>query len=330
MLAQGYEAVLPQICESERLYVTPKLDGIRCIAAFDPSAGDICYSSRNGACLECCDHLSAALMPLFARDPTLVLDGELYTPELPFEDISGAVRRTRKHATAETLATQRLLRYFAFDVMYAKDLHNGRTAASAKVSGAPFGRRLEVLRGLIPQDGCSRPWDVTKKLPQPLFHVPAESFVASKGAANVAQAVDLALKKWMDKGFEGVMVRRDAFPYEFGTRSLGLLKYKRFEEAEFTILDVLEGKGRLKGRAGGIVCALTPLGKASTTPSRAAGTFVATPKAGLEQRALLLKRKKELIGKALTVQFQEYSRDGVPRFPIAKGVRGSADGSDWF
>ena len=33
----------------------------------------------------------------------------------------------------------------------------------------------------------------------------------------------------------------------------------------------------------------------------------------------------DYIGQLLTVKFQEYTEDGVPRFPVAKGFREEAD-----
>ena len=50
-------------------------------------------------------------------------------------------------------------------------------------------------------------------------------------------------------------------------------------------------------------------------------TFAVRPKGTFESRNKLFLEANLHIGKLLTVIFQEYSNDGIPRFPIGKGIR---------
>lgn len=53
-------------------------------------------------------------------------------------------------------------------------------------------------------------------------------------------------------GLEGIMINRD-MPYEF-KRSKGLLKYKKFNTIDLTIVDFKEGEGKYVGTLGAIGC----------------------------------------------------------------------------
>ena len=64
----------------------PKLDGVRCIARKDG------LFSRDGNPITTQPHIEAALAPLFAAEPDLVLDGELWLPGTGLADIAKAAR----------------------------------------------------------------------------------------------------------------------------------------------------------------------------------------------------------------------------------------------
>jgi DNA ligase-1 len=57
------------------------------------------------------------------------------------------------------------------------------------------------------------------------------------------EEVDALEQRFIEEGYEGAMRRTDA-PYEF-KRSANLLKIKRFEDSEFEVLGIEEGRGKL-------------------------------------------------------------------------------------
>jgi DNA ligase-1 len=116
----------------------------------------------------------------------------------------------------------------------------------------------------------------------------------------------------VELGYEGIMLRNlDDSGYEEGHRSDNLLKVKIFEDAEFKILGVEEGRGRLQGHVGAFVL-MTPGGVEF--------------RAKLDGAQALLKKyfenPKLWRGKQATVKFQGVTnKNSVPRFPVMKAVR---------
>lgn len=112
---------------------------------------------------------------------------------------------------------------------------------------------------------------------------------------------------YIARGFEGAMLRNMYAKYKEG-RSFDLLKLKDMQDAEYTILDIIEGRGKMKG------CAIF----VCDTPS---GPFTVKMKGTLKSLEEYLNNKVAYIGKRLTVQFQELSTKGIPRFPVGLRVR---------
>lgn len=116
------------------------------------------------------------------------------------------------------------------------------------------------------------------------------------------------LERFLVEGYEGLMYRSHSGLYE-GKRSHGLLKVKTFRDEEFKVVGVEEGNGKLQGKAGAIWC-LTRDGK----------RFKAKMQGSLESLTdYLVNFEKKYMSGNLTVRFQNYTPDGIPRFPV--GVR---------
>jgi DNA ligase-1 len=114
---------------------------------------------------------------------------------------------------------------------------------------------------------------------------------------------------WEEQGYEGSMVRDKKCTYQKGYRSTYLLKVKKFVTEEFEIIGGYEGVGTHKGACTFIV--KTEDGK----------EFHACPKGTMEQKRKYFEELDTLIGKMLTVQYQELSKDGIPRFPVGIAIR---------
>lgn len=113
----------------------------------------------------------------------------------------------------------------------------------------------------------------------------------------------------LERGYEGAMLRHgDAF-YEAGKRSSSLLKVKTFLDAEFEIVEILEGRGDCKGMAR-FICD-TGLGNQKTFEVLAHGPH--------PHKRIYWRTRDRWLGKMLTVKFQEWTTSDPPtlRFPVA-------------
>jgi DNA ligase-1 len=114
---------------------------------------------------------------------------------------------------------------------------------------------------------------------------------------------------FVTQGYEGGMVKNSASPYE-NKRSYHIQKLKSMQDAEFRIVDAEEGRGKLARHVGSFVCEM-PNGQ----------RFNAKLKGKLDYLAHLFENPAEWQGKLLTVQYQNLSPDGVPRFPVGVAIR---------
>lgn len=322
MLAQKWELVAKLLQgNTSKLLASPKIDGIRCIVGYNQERDELQFFSRGGIILECCHGLVPRLKPLFKADPKLMLDGEIFAPKCNFEQLSGLVRRLANKTTPEIKNRQAaLLEFFAFDIMYSSRLKDN----------APFSERYQLLKELIPTCGAKRISNYQhdehrKKMIRREFHAAEKADNSSDRVFHVPAAMVLpheindVLKEGCAQGFEGLMIRRPEFPYEHGKRSFGLLKFKEMHDAEFKVVDTIPGEGKFKNSLGAFVCV-----------TKDGHRFHAPPKVSTAQRTRMWKQRNQYIGKWLTIQYQELSSQDIPRFPIAKCVRGGDDTSEWL
>lgn len=116
-----------------------------------------------------------------------------------------------------------------------------------------------------------------------------------------------ASARFVQAGYEGAMLRRADSPGKL-KRSKNLLKIKSFKDAEATIVGVVEGNGKLEGMLGTLEC------------RTAAGVeFEIGTGFNDAERTKLWKMK--LVGKHVNYKYFELTNDGVPRFPVFRGLR---------
>lgn len=114
---------------------------------------------------------------------------------------------------------------------------------------------------------------------------------------------------FVNMGYEGIMVRNAYGVYQPGKRSTDLLKFKTFETEEFKIVGVHEGTGRDVG---------TPVWECETTGGE---RFSVRPEGTMEKRREHFNESARILGKMLTVRYQNMTAAGVPRFPIGLAIR---------
>lgn len=123
---------------------------------------------------------------------------------------------------------------------------------------------------------------------------------------------DLVLEyhaEFVRAGYEGIMIRDRGSSYTLAERSNQLLKYKSFQTEEFPIVGAEEAVGKDKGTV--VWICQTPAGN----------TFSARPKGTHSQRTEWFQNYHKYHGKMLTVQFQNFTDGGAPRFPVGVAIR---------
>jgi len=115
-------------------------------------------------------------------------------------------------------------------------------------------------------------------------------------------------KQYVKEGFEGTMIRNANGLYRFDFASIDLQKYKDFIDAEFMIIGGKDGTGSDKG------CVIFKV-------QNGTGSFDVRPKGTVKERQKMFNDLPDLIGKQLTVRYQELSEDGVPIFPVGLAIR---------
>lgn len=144
-------------------------------------------------------------------------------------------------------------------------------------------------------------------------NAPANVKVVNTLLCRTEEEVNKNHKKFVSNGYEGTMIRNPHMVYEIGKRSYSLLKLKDFQDAEYRIVDIIDGDGSDKNLA--IFILETDSGN----------RFNCRPEGSQENRADLYINRPKLIGKYLTVRFFELSKDGIPIFPVGVGIRDLKD-----
>ena len=285
--------------------VQPKYDGLRCYMCLEDGA--IVMKSRNGKPFVSCKHLTdnPFIKSIFDNNPDIILDGELYNHELKndFNKIVSLVKKSKP--TEEDLKeSEKLVQYHIFDVFYKNDAGLTYSQRNKK-----FVDEFDSLAGQSDDlNALSLYYKLVFKYNYPKTGLEKLTTVAE----NEGDAENL-LEFYIGEGYEGIMLKKDV-PYFFG-RSTDLLKYKRFKDSEYKILDFEEGKGNLAGIAAAVIC-VADNGE----------TFKAGVTGTQEYAKDLFANKGDYIGKLATIKYQELTpekdgKGGVPRFGKMMSIR---------
>jgi DNA ligase-1 len=300
MLAQKYNDFVKKNKKFDYengVFTQPKLDGIRCLPKFKKLQTSLW--TRTGKPITSCEHVRQGMLMLFAGYENCVFDGELYNHDLKddFNQITSLVRKVDPNDEERDLAT-RMVQYHIYD-MY-----------DPRHPDAPFLLRkmeLDHIFSKIPLESDIH--NFIKKVP-------------TRQAFNEAD-IDKQYIDYLDAGYEGQMVRTNT--KYMNTRSWGLLKRKEFTDAEFTIIDIMEGKGNWSGYAKRVAYKMMPSTKDHTPDPRLKALADGEPtifEGGVAGNQAfckkLLKEKDQYIGGQVTVTYFQPTPDGIPRFPVAK------------
>ena len=202
----------------DKIFMQPKLDGVRCVIQAEKLPFDMGYDvvaySRTGKQWKNIDHILFNLKPWFALNPNVILDGELYNHSLKdnFEKIISLVRKT-KPTDEDRLEAAQYTEFHCYDI-----IDETKT----------FFERSKFITQVVPRNHTIK-------------HVPT-MLVPTESQAKVNHARNL------DSGYEGSILRTNDV-YKCG-RSWNLRKFKDFHDAEATLIAWVEGKGKRKGTVG--------------------------------------------------------------------------------
>ena len=197
---------------SEKVFMQPKLDGVRCIIQLNDENEVIAYS-RTGKPWLNVKHILQDLKPFFDQHPDVILDGELYNHDLrdDFNKIISLVRKTKPTDLDRSEAAE-LVQFHCYDYANGSD---------------SYGIRMRNLSVSDMYSYCVR-------------YVHATS--VTEDQTYIQHQCNL------DEGYEGSILRLDA-PYQ-RKRSYNLQKFKDFHDTEAFIVGYQSGKGKRTGTLG--------------------------------------------------------------------------------
>ena len=270
-------------------FVQPKLDGLRCIMYRDAVTGELRSQSRTGSYFDTTDHIKTSLGPVFAKFPHTIFDGEIYTTEIPIEELAGLIKKKKlTPADKDRLCS---IEYHIYDVVDETK---------------PFEDRHAMLRKIFAHHAASSLLSPHSHHPD---HMPLFIRLVPTTEAKTPADFRAQFSKFIEEGYEGIMLRNKQGMYRCNYRSHDLQKYKEFLEDEFSIVGFTQGDGRDKGTI--IWICVTKEGK----------EFNVRPRGTMEHRRKLFQTGEKYVGKKLTIIYQELTEEGKPRFPVGKDVR---------
>lgn len=217
MLAPSKLADVPNL--DYPVLVQPKYDGFR--ATFIPGQG---FVSRTGKKFRN-KYLNDYFSKVFEGAGDTVLDGELYVPNTPFQELASTV-------STEDAKIAVQLRFAVFDAIPLDDWNNRSCALD-------YASRLTLIRKAVTNIA-----DYAKVIDSPTDKI-----------SNSTALVKL-YKDYLTDGMEGVMIKAENGSYHWGRvgASKQILKLKPFKSEDLKVTGMFNGQGKLEGTIGGIIC----------------------------------------------------------------------------
>ena len=201
---------------TNKVYMQPKLDGVRCLIQLNDK-GEVYAYSRTGKPWLNIAHILEDLEYFFEIHPDVILDGELYNHDLrdDFEKIISLVRK-QKPTDQQRLEASELVQFHCYD--YFESAMN-----------ESYSYRKDQLCTSDMYSDCVK-------------------FVPTKQVKSDKEAKLIHDYNTIGSGYEGSILRLDG-PYQC-KRSYNLQKFKDFHDDEATIVGYVDGKGKREGTLG--------------------------------------------------------------------------------
>ena len=299
--------------------VEPKLDGVRCyIKMVD---GVIRMFSRKHKEFVACPHIAQNefVKKFFETYPDAILDGELYNHDLKddFNKIVSLVKKS-KPKTEDLEESAKLVQYHCFDSYYPSEPQLNYWDRKFRIADFIWENNLVKHNSFE-----NEYWNKVRNDNVTIVGIERAPHGANQpwtwnlrwitGYASNEEEVEGHIKAITSEGYEGIMLKKDV-PYFFG-RSFDMLKYKKFFDKEYRIVDFEEGNGNLVGIAAAVIC------ETEDGQTFKAGVM------GTQDYARDLFTNKDLFkGKMATIVYQALTpmkdgKGGVPRFGKMREIR---------
>lgn len=200
-------------------YVSRKLDGIRCLSAMVKNGENtkIEMWSRTTKPFKFFEEIRNNLEEIFKEfkqryGQTIILDGELYSHDVPFNELSGIVRQITKPSAHESKII-----YHVFDIVDVNMSYESRLRMLMEINEFVEENEIDNIK------------------------------IVGSDVVNNADEIQQFHDDYVKEGYEGIMIRAFEGKYVIKSRTNNLLKYKMFEDTEFEVVGVLKAKGTEEG-----------------------------------------------------------------------------------
>lgn len=303
--------------------VEPKLDGIRMLRWESPD-GKAIWRTRAKTYYTHFEHVDVELEDFFLYLPSgSFLDGEMYTPDMTFGEITSAVKtiKTRHHRLTD-------VHYHIFDIVTPIPTpFEGRFSILLEAYRSFINdKKIECMNNDIGREvnqmftvdlGVKDIYNIIVGYlyqPNTKFHI-----VPYTPAANHDDIMKFH-DQYVKLGYEGVIIRKLANKSEPGSKiyasslykpgkGTNFVKFKKFSDEEGTIIGIESGKGKLEGAA-----------IFKVRDSRG-NEFTVKLKGEVERLKEYYEHPETVIGKQLTYSHQVTEGYDAPRFPVGIAVR---------
>uniref|UniRef100_A0AAU8GI04 DNA ligase n=1 Tax=Salmonella phage vB_SEnST11_KE23 TaxID=3161174 RepID=A0AAU8GI04_9CAUD len=315
-------------------YVQPKLDGVRALVTLDKDGIPV-FNSRGNKTYPVQGALLQQTKELAEHTGFDKFDGELYIHGLSLQKI---VALAKKWRTPEQIEVEIEKDYQSDLKRYQKAIDNGEQVWK-DFDGDEYDVSIEPVKDVDRYGGYSSldleyhifdipvnansPWhsqdhnktrladlNAVAEAVECEIEVPKIAIVHGEFVAN-ENAVKRFIGRYMQDGYEGVIIRNFKGVYEFGQRSSDLQKWKLFQDGEAKVLDSVEDKNG----EGVLLC-----------EEKDGTRFNCKMKGTHEERSQA--RMLLLVDKFINFTFQARTDDGVPQFPVGQSVR-EVDSLTW-
>ena len=279
MLAKPFdeERVRKEIEKTGWVDVQAKLDGVRCIATRQG------LFTRAGKRIIGMMHIEKELSHIFVDNPDVMLDGELYNHDLrdDFDEIISCVRKETNLDPEQAKQIQ----YHIYDMVDEETSWSNRWVKLYRI--VTEGQKYD-------SQGLYTPHSYIRMVSVQCIEERMERLFAQH-------------EEFLEQGYEGTIIRYNA-PYQKNKRNWNLQKLKEFQEDEFKIIRVEEGRGKNEGLASTIIVDVDGV---EVDP---------TMMGSVEFRKHVWEQREEYVGGTATVKYFNKTKKGSLRHCNCKMV----------